>query len=54
VKGVGIVPKFVRNPGRIWRPMPSLGMDTEAVLREAGWTPEQIADLERAGTVRRG
>ncbi|MFE4465581.1 L-carnitine CoA-transferase [Oerskovia sp. NPDC056781] len=54
VKGVGIVPKFSRNPGRIWRPMPSLGMDTDAVLTEAGWTPEQIQALAENGTIRRG
>lgn len=54
VKGIGIVPKFTRSPGRIWRPMPSLGMDTDAVLTEAGWTPEQIQALAENGTIRRG
>lgn len=54
VKGVGIFPKFTRNPGQIWRPMPSLGMDTDAVLAEAGYSPEQIAGLAERGTVRRG
>ncbi|HEY0187941.1 MAG TPA: L-carnitine CoA-transferase [Cellulomonas sp.] len=54
VKGVGIVPKFARNPGRIWRPMPSLGMDTEAVLTAAGWSPDQIDELDRNGTIRKG
>lgn len=53
VKGVGIFPKFTRNPGRIWRPMPDLGQDTEAVLREAGYTPEQIDRLAADGTIRR-
>lgn len=54
VKGVGIVPKFVRHPGRIWRPMPDLGQDTEAVLTEAGYTAEQIQQLSDNGTIRRG
>ncbi|GHS88661.1 L-carnitine CoA-transferase [Actinomycetota bacterium] len=54
VKGIGIVPKFARNPGRIWRPMPDLGMDTDAILAEAGYTPEQVADLAGRGVVRRG
>ena len=53
VKGVGIFPKFSRNPGQIWRPMPTLGMDTDAVLAEAGYTAEQIAELAERGTVRR-
>ena len=53
VKGVGIFPKFQQTPGRIWRPMPDLGMDTDAVLAEAGYTPEQIAELADRGTVRR-
>lgn len=54
VTGVGIVPKFARNPGRVWRPMPELGQDTDAVLAEAGFTPEQVADLAARGIVRRG
>lgn len=54
VKGVGIFPKFTHHPGRIWRPMPSLGMDTDAVLAEAGWTPEGIAALADNGTILRG
>lgn len=54
VKGVGIFPKFVRNPGRIWRPMPHLGKDTDAVLTEAGYTAERIQELADNGTIRRG
>ncbi|MBN8881908.1 L-carnitine CoA-transferase [Salana multivorans] len=54
VRGIGIVPKFTRSPGRIWRPMPELGQDTDAVLTEAGFTPERIAELEANGTIRRG
>lgn len=53
IKGVGIFPKFKRNPGQIWRPMPTLGMDTDAVLAEAGYTAEQIEELAERGTVRR-
>lgn len=53
VRGVGIFPKFARHPGRIWRPMPSLGMDTDTVLTEAGWTPERIQELADNGTIRK-
>lgn len=54
VKGVGIFPKFVKRPGQIWRPMPTLGMDTDAVLSEVGYTPERIAELAENGIIRRG
>jgi L-carnitine CoA-transferase len=52
VKGINIFPKFARNPGQIWRPMPKLGQDTEAVLAEVGVTAEQIAELAEAGLIR--
>lgn len=54
VSGVGIVPKFKRNPGQIWRPMPTLGMDTDVILAQAGFTEAEIAELAAHGTVRRG
>jgi L-carnitine CoA-transferase len=54
VKGVGIFPKFAKNPGQIWRPMPKLGADTEAVLTAAGVSAEEIASLAEAGLVRLG
>lgn len=52
VKGFKPVPEFKRNPGRVWRPMPELGYDTEDVLREAGFAPDEIARLAENGTVR--
>jgi L-carnitine CoA-transferase len=54
VKGIGIFPKFAKAPGQIWRPMPSLGMDTEDVLTRAGYTPAQLQELEDAKIIRRG
>lgn len=33
VKGLGVVPKFSRTPGMIWRGFPRFGQDTCAVLR---------------------
>ncbi|HJV63784.1 MAG TPA: CoA transferase [Albitalea sp.] len=47
----GIVPKLVATPGAIRRRAPTLGEDTEAVLREIGLTPEQVAALRRRGVV---
>jgi formyl-CoA transferase len=45
----GIVPKLSATPGAIRRRAPTLGEDTEAVLREIGITPEQLAALQASG-----
>jgi formyl-CoA transferase len=45
----GIVPKLSATPGRITRRAPTIGEDTEAVLREIGITPEQLAALRARG-----
>ncbi|WP_337877822.1 CoA transferase [Caldimonas sp.] len=47
----GIVPKLSRTPGAIRRRAPTLGEDTEAVLRELGLSDEQIAALKSRGIV---
>jgi formyl-CoA transferase len=47
----GIVPKLSATPGAIRTPAPSLGEDTEQVLREIGVTPEQLAELKQRGIV---
>lgn len=52
VKGINVFPRFNQSPGKIWRPMPKLGEDTDAVLKAAGVTPEQIAALAEAGLIR--
>jgi formyl-CoA transferase len=45
----GIVPKLSVTPGAITRRAPTLGEDTEAVLRRIGVTPEQLARLREHG-----
>jgi formyl-CoA transferase len=45
----GIVPKLSATPGAITRRAPTLGEDTDAVLREIGVTPEQLAALRERG-----
>jgi formyl-CoA transferase len=45
----GIVPKLSRTPGAITRRAPTLGEDTEAVLRELGLSEERIAALKARG-----
>jgi formyl-CoA transferase len=47
----GIVPKLSATPGAIRTPAPSLGEDTEQVLREIGVSPEQLAELKQRGIV---
>ena len=47
----GFVPKLSRTPGGHRRNAPGIGQDTQAVLREIGLTPEQIAALRERGIV---
>ena len=48
---LGIPTKFSRTPGSIRHAAPTLGQDTDAVLRELGLSPDRIAALRSAGTV---
>lgn len=53
VRGVGIPVKYSATPGAIERPAPLLGEHTTELLREfAGYSDEEIADLEAQGAVR--
>ncbi|MFZ9511743.1 MAG: CaiB/BaiF CoA transferase family protein, partial [Burkholderiaceae bacterium] len=45
----GIVPKLMGTPGSVRISAPRLGDDTDAVLREAGLTDQQIAALRSKG-----
>jgi formyl-CoA transferase len=45
----GIVPKLSRTPGAITRRAPTLGEDTETVLRELGLSADQWAALKARG-----
>ncbi|MGE0496998.1 MAG: CaiB/BaiF CoA transferase family protein [Ramlibacter sp.] len=47
----GVVPKLSLTPGGHRRNAPALGQDTDAVLREIGLTPAQIAALHERGIV---
>jgi formyl-CoA transferase len=47
----GIVPKLSRTPGAHRRNAPSIGQDTDAVLRGMGLTAEQIHALREQGIV---
>jgi len=43
--------QFDRTPASIRRPAPALGEHTDEVLAEAGYSPEEIAELRRARVV---
>jgi formyl-CoA transferase len=47
----GIVPKLSATPGRHHRVAPTLGQDSDAVLRSLGLDDAQIADLRARGIV---
>lgn len=44
-KGTNVFPKFKNNPGQVWRPAPSRGMDTEDILSDLGYSSERIQEL---------
>lgn len=52
-KGPNIFPKFKNNPGKVWRPMPTLGMDTETILTDLGYSKEQIQELADKGLIKK-
>ena len=49
VKQLGMPVKFSRTPGGPQGPGPVLGADTEEVLRDAGFSDDEIAELIEAG-----
>lgn len=52
-KGPNIFPKFKKNPGQVWRPMPTLGMDTEDILSDLGYSAERIQALNDKGIIKK-
>ncbi|MBM3556071.1 MAG: CoA transferase, partial [Alphaproteobacteria bacterium] len=50
-KGTGTPIKFGRTPGRLRRKPPKFGADGRAVLREAGFAPDKIEALAKAGVL---
>ena len=51
VEMLGFPVKFTEAPCRIRHPAPDLGADTDAVLAELGYVPEQIARLRCDGVI---
>ena len=50
-KGTGIPIKMSRTPGSVRRRPPAFGQDTDTVLGEAGYSPDEIAALKAEGVV---
>ena len=51
VKGLGLLSKFKNNPSQIWRGAPLFGMDNRDIMRDLGYTDEQIQDYYDRGIV---
>jgi L-carnitine CoA-transferase len=51
-KGVSVVPKQKRRPGRIWRGAPSIGMDNDDILTDLGMSAAEIELLKKTGVIR--
>ncbi|PJO95486.1 L-carnitine CoA-transferase, partial [Salmonella enterica subsp. enterica serovar Enteritidis] len=48
-KWPNIMPTFKNNPGKIWRGMPSHGLDTAAILKNIGYSEADIKELVGKG-----
>jgi alpha-methylacyl-CoA racemase len=51
VRQLGVPVKMSRTPGRSDRPAPAFGEHTDEVLREAGYSDEEIAAMKESGAV---
>jgi crotonobetainyl-CoA:carnitine CoA-transferase CaiB-like acyl-CoA transferase len=52
VKQIGIVPKFSKTPGKIWKGVTKLGEDTKKVLKHlVGLSEEEIKQLKEEGII---
>lgn len=51
VRMLGFPVKFAAAPCRLRRPAPELGADSDAVLAELGYSPDEVARLRAAGAV---
>jgi crotonobetainyl-CoA:carnitine CoA-transferase CaiB-like acyl-CoA transferase len=51
VKQVGIIPKLSDTPGQVRSRAPFLGEHTDAILRDLGYTQEEIEQLRQKGAV---
>ena len=51
LKLFSVTAKYDKTPGQVTSPPPRLGADSEAVLREIGYSEQEIAELKRSGAL---
>ena len=52
ITAFGIAPKLSETPGKVWRGAPSMGQDTEAVLKTfLGYDDAKIAELREKNLI---
>ncbi|MEM3577902.1 MAG: CoA transferase [Candidatus Bathyarchaeia archaeon] len=52
VKQIGIVPKFSKTPGKIWKGVPKLGEDTKEVLKKlVGLSEKKLEELKEKDVI---
>ena len=51
VRMLGFPIKFAEAPCQLRRPAPEIGSDSDAVLRELGYSADEIAELRSGGIV---
>jgi crotonobetainyl-CoA:carnitine CoA-transferase CaiB-like acyl-CoA transferase len=51
VKAIGFPVKFSDTPGKVRKAAPVFGEDTSEILAEYGFSPDEIAVLEKEGAV---
>ncbi|MBQ3374268.1 MAG: CoA transferase [Oscillospiraceae bacterium] len=52
IEAFGIAPKMSKTPGQIWRGAPSMGQDTEAILKTVlGYDDAKIAELKEKNLI---
>ena len=49
VTGLGLMNKFKNSPSKIWRGAPLFGMDNEAILKDLGYSEEEIKEFSEKG-----
>lgn len=49
VTGLGLMNKFKNNPSKVWRGAPLFGMDNKDILKDLGYSEEEIASLYEKG-----
>lgn len=52
VTGLGLMNKFKNNPSQIWRGSPLFGMDNKAILRDLGYSDEEIKEMYEKGVTK--